>query len=501
VEVAARPAATALRRLGTQVAAGLGASAVTMAAMVVTTPIYLRSLGAEAYGVLAFVLVLQAVLLTLDAGIGLSITRVVALGQQDPAVGALVRGLDRTCWVVAAIIALLVGFAAAFLAEHWLQLGTLDRRMVVHALVWGGLAIGVRWPIALYQGILAGAQRMGQNSAVAAAATLLAALGGALLMTWNRGLVPLLAWLGAVGLVQALACRHLAMNCVPRARPSGWPGVYAFLRASSAAAGLGVVGLLVMQVDKAVLSKALPVAEFAYYSVAALVVPGLLSLVGPIFNVLYPRLALRGDDPDANLYRNATLAIGVFVTPVAAGMAVFGESLLYLWMGDAEAARVGGPVLFWLALGAAQHAIMHAPPALTLASGRVRLALGISSVQLGLTVPAMLAGAALGGAHGAAVAWFGVNTCYLFAGSWVTHRALLPSVHRRWMLEDVLPSLTLSLAIAFAVSALLPESAYSAAARCVAMLLSVLASWLLAILVSRRLRVAVREFLALRGAC
>src|SRR3954469_8918060 len=80
---AAAPAGV-LRRVGRQVAAGIGTSVIAMLAAALTTPIYLRGLGAEAYGVLAFVMSMQAVLLALDAGIGLSITRLVARGQHDP---------------------------------------------------------------------------------------------------------------------------------------------------------------------------------------------------------------------------------------------------------------------------------------------------------------------------------------------------------------------------------------------------------------------------------
>src|SRR4051812_35701788 len=48
------PRAGVLRRVGRQVAAGIGTAVIAMLAAALITPVYLRGLGAEAYGVLAF---------------------------------------------------------------------------------------------------------------------------------------------------------------------------------------------------------------------------------------------------------------------------------------------------------------------------------------------------------------------------------------------------------------------------------------------------------------
>lgn len=484
-----------MRRLGAHVAAGGVTSAITILSAVLATPLYLRALGAEAYGVLAFVLALQAALLALDAGIGVSITRAVARAGASNEVGALVYGLDRMCWALAAIIGVLPAALSPLLSERWLNVSGMDRNLVMQALALGGAAIGLRWPVVLYQGVLIGAQRVPSWSLVSSTAILAGAGGGVLWMTWLPDVRLLLAWLAAVGLAQALCCRHLALASVAVAAPAGRPQLTAFMRNATAAAGLGVVGLLILQVDKAVLSKVLPLADFGYYTLAAMMVASLYAVVVPVFNVLYPRLAQRasGDPELQGLYRASTLALGALVFPLAAVMAAFGDSLLLLWIGDARVAATGAPVVFWLALGTALHAIMYLPFALKLARGRSGLALAISASVLVLAVPLTLEGARRGGAPGAAAAWFTVNAVYFAAGAWVTHRLLLPGQHARWLLQDVLPPLVLAFAVAFAFSALVPVGTFGPAARTFVAMASVVACWLLAGSLSGRLRRAARD--------
>jgi O-antigen/teichoic acid export membrane protein len=490
------------KSLSTNVTAGAISSLVSILAAVIATPLYLRILGAEAFGVLGFVLSLQAAILALDAGLAVSATRAVAQAQTGAAGRSttdLMYGLARASWYIAFIIAGTLALLASSLAASWLNLFELPEAHVAQSLAIASIAIGARWPLALYQGILTGAQRLVALSAVNILMTVLSTGGAVVLMLiLGPDLRVLFAWFAGAALVQVLWCRQLALQALGDGRLPARGAVRAFFRASAAAGWLGLVGLLLMQIDKVVLSKMLPASQFGYYVMAGMVAGALYGLVMPVFNVLYPRFATLASMADTSdlrrLYRDSSLAVSTLLFPLAAVLAFFGDSVLLLWTGDPVAAQAASPILMMLALGSAVHGVMFLPYALKLACGASRLALGIGLTLLLLSLPAMIAAAARWGGTGAAGAWLTLTVFYLVAGSAVTHIRLMPGLGNKWLLFDVAPPALLSLISAYAVAMWTTSHAWSAGHRAMAASALVICCWVLVACSSTRLRLVARPW-------
>jgi len=489
-----------MRRLSIDVLAGATSSFIALLAAIAATPIYLRVLGAEAFGVLGFFFSLQAALLVLDGGVALLVTRLVAQRKDDPAGRAtanLVYGLARLSWYLAAAIIGLVALSAGSLAQLWLNLDQLRPAYVAQALILAGVAIGARWPLGLYQGVLMGSQKMVALSVINAAMVLLSTGGGIAFVAWFAAdLRVLFAWLAATSLMQVLWCRSLAREALGAGHAPAAGEVFQFYRVSAAAGWLGLVGLLLMQLDKLVLSKVLPVGMFGYYVIAATTASGLYALVTPIFNVLYPRLAILALEPEQvelrRVYRSSTLALATFVFPIAAVLAFFADSILLLWTRDSAAAQAASPVLRLLALGTALHGIMFVAFALKLACGASKLALAISLSLLAAFLPAIVLSSVLWGGVGAAGAWLVLNLTYLLAGSELTHRRLLPGLGHCWLTNDVIPPAVLALSVAYAAAWWSRADGWSAGERTALSAFLVVACWTFMVCTSSRLRHAVR---------
>lgn len=491
-----------MRKPAQNLLGGFLASGIATLTGLLVVPVYVRALGSEAYGLVALFMMLQLLLQVFDLGLTSTASRSVAQGcaQRDLAgARALLSPLAWIAWGVAGVLALALLAAAPF-AGRWLQLQDLRQEQITVPLLLMALALGVRWPAGLYQSVLFGADRMARSSAITVATTLLAHGGAAVLLaTGAGGLTAFFAWQLFAALVYVTWARAAALGALPaaqRTRPEfrRLRDVRSF---SLHMAVIGATGLVLMHMDKLMLSRLLPLAEFGHYMLAGLITSAFYAVVMPIFNWTYPRLTqLATGDPAVlrEQYRLISHAVACFFLPLAMGLAVAGEGLLALWLGDRAIAASVAPVLALLAIGNALHAVMFVPHALTLARGRPRLALKVNLALLALLAPLLLVLTLRWGATGAALAWAAVHAAYLLFGGWITHRALLPEVAGPWLRQDVLPVLALSVGLGLAGRGLLEgpwrEAPAAAAAAC-GLLLAALA-WALAVAASPRLRRMVR---------
>src|SRR6266853_6884366 len=93
-------------------------------------PFYLRFLGIEAYGLIGFYLMLQAMLQVLDFGLSPTINREMARYSVQPQKADEARDLVRTLEVGYWLIGLVIGAAllasSPWIATHWIKAGTIS---------------------------------------------------------------------------------------------------------------------------------------------------------------------------------------------------------------------------------------------------------------------------------------------------------------------------------------------------------------------------------------
>lgn len=209
--------------------------------------------------------------------------------------------------------------------------------------------------------------------------------------------------------------------------------------------------LLLMQVDKIILSRILSLEMFGYYILAGTVASVLYQLTAPITQAYYPRfteLVTKEDIPGLiTIYHQAAQLISVLVVPAALILVFFGERLLTVWTGDESLAHNVAPLMALLALGTMLNSLMHIPYMLTLAYGWPGFAVRQNTVAVLLLVPAILWAAPRYGAIGAAWIWIILNAGYVLIGIHFMHARLLPKEKWRWYGKDVaLPGLTSAIA-------------------------------------------------------
>lgn len=481
-------------RIWRSLSAALAGSIGTTVVGLVAVPLFLRHLGVEAYGVVAFSATVLGLLQVLDLGLAPALSREVAQRRtRGDLAGAapLLHSLAVVTWGLGAALGGALALAAPALSEGWLRSRDLPPGEVARAVRLIGLAVACRWPVGLYQAVLVGAERQAAASALALVASLAVNLGGvAVLALVAPTPAALLAWQAAAWLAAALAWRAAAWGVVGRRGGVRFdPG--ALRRVWRFSAGLTLVSaqaIAFTQLDKALLSRMLPLDQFGGYALASTVAAGLALLVTPFATVLYPRfssLVAAGDEVGlAAQYLGSARLLAAGLFPLAMALVCFAPDVVQAWTGDATLAAAIGPVVAALAAGSALHGLMHVPYALQLAAGRLRLPIAINAFLLVAYLPLVVLLTRALGPLGAGLAWLALHALYVALGTWLTHRHLLPGLAGRFLLREagrpLLASAAVGMAGRAAVSALgwrgWPAVGAAAALACAAAGAAVLAS-------------------------
>lgn len=252
-----------------------------------TAPLVISKLGIESYGLVALLTSIQAILPLADFGVLPVITSQFAKaedGARRHEAAAIFKGLETICWTLTLGLAGIV-----YLGLHWVPaVSDPIVRLAIAAAVAGV------FPTMLYN---AGLPALGSFERVTAWVVVGAVMRLAgiwvTLEIWAHQR-PLLVWLAVSGLLFSVWGRFLfwqASGFRPGSVSTDWArlrqltstGVMASLSQSS--------GILLVNLDRIVLSAWLPLSQYAIYSVGSSI--GLVgaAVTFPVFQVIYPKMA------------------------------------------------------------------------------------------------------------------------------------------------------------------------------------------------------------------
>jgi O-antigen/teichoic acid export membrane protein len=205
--------------------------------------------------------------------------------------------------------------------------------------------------------------------------------------------------------------------------------------------GTAVLWIVLTQIDKVLLSELLPLNEYGYFSLVALITTGIMMLSNPLAQTLLPRLTVlmaegRRDEMHT-LFLAANRFVCTFMFPLAALIALHPHDMVFAWSGDESAAAWSRSILPWYSLGSAIMAVSAFQFYLQYAYGQMRLHVWYSVVSALITVPVMFLAIRESGALGAALAWFVLRAVSFAIWPMIVHQRLAPGIHGQW-LRDIL---------------------------------------------------------------
>lgn len=421
---------------------------------IVIVPLYVKYMGAEAYGLVGFFAMLQAWFNLLDMGLTPTISRETARHRGGATDAFSYRRLVHALEGIFLFIALLGGgvlFAlSGVIATDWLQASQLPFVEVQTALQLMAIIVAMRWLCGLYRAVISGAERLvwlgGFNTLVATMRFV-----GVLLVLVFVGITPTIffSFQFAVAILELLGLLFHAYQLLPSIPRNqlqhfslDWTPLKPVLKFSLTIAFTSSIWVLVTQTDKLLLSKLLPLAEYGHFTLAVLAASGVMIISSPISGAIMPRMAMLEAEGDhaglIRIYRQAT-QLSVIVASAASLTLVFcAEPLLLAWTGDKALAHQAMPVLILYALGNGILAISAFPYYLQYAKGDLRLHLIGNAWFVLLLIPAIVWAVSQYGAVGAGYVWLAMNIIYFVTWVPLVHHKFEPGLNVRWFLQDVL---------------------------------------------------------------
>jgi O-antigen/teichoic acid export membrane protein len=462
-----------MSRVAKNIAANLVGRGWTTALAVLFIPVYLRFLGVEAYGLIGFLATLQGVFSLVDMGLSTTLNREMARLSSLPGRRRRQRDLLRTLeviyWSVSLAMGVAVVLAAYPIALRWVNTEQLPLESVVTAIRLMGPIIALQLPFSFYQGGLMGLQRQVQVNAILIGTGTLRS-GGAALILWlvSPTIEAFFAWQLAVSVVQAALTAFVLwaqLGGVPMRTRVRWKLARSVSTYAAHVSGTAIVGALLTQADKVILSRLLPLTEFGYYVLAGTVASFLWAIIVPVNSALFPRFSQLYEAGDSGglalLYHRATQLVVVAVFPVALTVAAFAPELVYLWTGDRTITANAALIVSLLVIGTAINALVSVPAYLQAAVGWPQLMLYANLCAAAIVVPSMIGMTMRFGPAGAAVVWIALNTAYLVVTVPLMHRRLLPRELGRWLRVDVAVPLAGAASVTLVGWRLAPVGAYS----------------------------------------
>jgi O-antigen/teichoic acid export membrane protein len=437
------PRAAPIAGIGRTLSVAMGAHLLVALVNVLATPLLLKLMGAEAYGLVTFFLVLQAWSLIFDFGISPTLARQLSRFR------AGVLTADEASGLLAAAEIVFIGGAVAgggalallspWLARHWLHIAALSPGEVATCLRLIGATLALRWLSGLYQSALVGLERQTIVNGLAAITVVVRyGVSLAILALVDRSPVAFFAAQAGFMALEAGASRWLLARAMPH-RSAGvgpaWSRLAREFRFALGLTGASAAATLIGQADRLALSHALPLAMFGLFGLVVQVAAGVTLVVPPFAQAFQPRLtalfAQHSRADFAHVYRLALTLMLALAGGLAGTIAAHPDWVIWAWTGRPDAAAYLAPILSLYAAGGAVSAFLFAPFVLQYAMGRVRLHVIGNIGAAVIWVPAAVWAAFAIGPVGTGAVWLAGNLAYLFIWTPVIHRTLLSEDERR----------------------------------------------------------------------
>jgi O-antigen/teichoic acid export membrane protein len=439
------------------------------------TPLYLQYLGAEAYGLVGFFVLLQAWMNLLDVGLTPTLGREISFARGKSNGFDEFRKLLKSFELIFIFLGILV-FLGIYIVSGWLAVGWINAEqlefdIISYCVVLMGGMIGIRWLAGLFRSGINGLEDQIWLNIANIILTSLRFVGGlALLAFISTDVRHFFEYQLFVGLVELMVLMvHFYKKLPPTTAPIAVVSFHLESVKRVAPFALSVsytsgIWIFVSQMDKLVLSSVLPLAEFGYFSLVALLVAAIAGLTAPICIAVQPRmtylLANGQEEEMLALYRAATQLVTLVAMSVSVMVALFSETLMYSWTGDRLAAAWAQDILFWYSLGSGVLAVLSFQYYLQIAHGKLKLHIVGATISVVIDVPITIYVALNYGALGAGIALFVFRLFWMLVWTPIVHRRFAPGLHMKWLINDVLIialTVTLMAVLMRAIFPLIPE--------------------------------------------
>lgn len=436
------------------------------------TPIYLKYLGAEAFGLVGFFTLLLTWLNLLDLGLTPTLGREISIAR------SLNRSFDdfrvvlnsfQFIFIVVAIFIFIFFYNNSILiSNEWISSEILSVSDISYCVVLMGAMFGLKWLSGLYRSGIVGMEDQVFLNLILITTATFKYVGSVLLLTfYNVDIRGFFEYQLLIGILELLILYSRLHVIIPKKINTDIIifSLEKIIKIAPFALTIGYTsGVWVMstQIDKLILSGKLPLAEFGYFSLVVIVSGSVLLLSGPISQAVLPKMTLliaNGSLEDVKkLYKKSTQFQVWICVSVSIFIAFYSKEIIYAWTGDIDAAIWSKDILFWLSLGNGALIVSGIQYSLQISFGKLNMHFWGSTISAIVSIPIVYLAIHFYGALGAAMSWFCLRSIWCLIWPLLVHKKFLPGFHWNWFLNDVIKLVCPMLIIIFLVKYLIQIS-------------------------------------------
>lgn len=429
---------------------------------IIFVPINLYYLGVEAYGIIGIFNSLQSFVWLFDLGLSGIIARelpqIASLPQKTQEILALTRTASRINLLMGILISFFLIGISPLIANYWLQGNQLSSSTVSQALMIMSFGFVAQWTLNFYGEGLAGLQKQTLLNLISIIFATSRSIGGVLVLIFiSPSIQAFLIWQIIIGSIQLVVVVITFNICMPDAYSEArfsWTTLKSRFGFASGLTIMSILGLILHQLDKIILSKLLTLEFFGYYSLATTITSlGLGMIPRSVTNATYPRfsyfISLNDENSLSRLYHRSTQVMAVLMLPAAAILIVFPFKILYLWTRNEEIASNTWLLLLILSIATALNGFLSVPFYVQLAHGWTRIVINTAVITLFTVTPIMIITVRQYGAVAGAMNWLALNIFQILISVTVMHRYTLFGEQWKWYFADILKPFIIALSVTF----------------------------------------------------
>jgi len=361
----------------------------------VMTPLYLRFLGVESYGLIGCYSGLCAIFSVVDFGMGEAFCRETARFFARNTLHVSVRTLEILYWSLGALLSLTFILLAPWISNYWLHGGyQFDPERVCTILRLMGVAFFFLWPQIFYSKGLLGLQAHLLNNLVLICGSSLRYCGSLAVLLWKPSLEAFFYWQIFSAFAHTACIALSTWNKLPfyRMKVAFSREVFShFWKFSLGMSAISVTSVLLQQMDKLLISHFFSFEALGYYCFAYTIASSLYYLIQPILSYYYPLFIQCIENQDysslKSTYRTVYKLLLCLLAPTALCLIFFGQKIVRLWTSDPHLAETCAPLISLLVVGILLNGFASPSFYLQFAFGHTRPLLTINLFSLALLTP------------------------------------------------------------------------------------------------------------------
>lgn len=422
-------------------------------------PYYLTYLGAEAYGLVGFLSLLQSWMTLLDFGVSPTLLREVAIvkstrsKEEKLRFKSLLHSLEFLFILIAAVASLLIFIYSGWITNKWLKVNTIDLHAVKKCIIIMSMIAGTRFITSLYNSGLSGSENQVWVNNVGIALNTIRSIGVLFVMHYISNDIVLFfeyqLLITCIGLILFAYKFYAVMNLGKFKLYFNYTDVKPIISFATGIAYTGGIWIILSQSDKLLLSNILTLTEYGYFTIVILIANGVQQLISPLYQAIEPRIIClineKKVDEMLNMYKKASQFMSIFMFSIVGIVCTFSYEIIYAWTNNIKLAQWGGGILFWYVLGNGVLAISGLQYLLQFAYGSLKMHVQYNTIFAIISLPIIIFTAYHYSAIGVAFIWFILRVVSFLVWVPIVHHKFAPGIHKNWLLNDICPILVSSI--------------------------------------------------------